>query len=78
MTEKKDQLTTILKTGNQATITFAKSLLEDAGIQFFIKNEGLQNLFGAGQIGTGYNPIVGVPEIQVFQSDVDTAKKIPN
>ena len=52
MTNKKDQLTTILKTGNQATITFAKSLLEDAGIKFFIKNEGLQNLFGAGKNGT--------------------------
>lgn len=78
MTDKRDQLITILKTGNLATITFAKSLLDDAGIKFFIKNEGLQNLFGAGQIGTGYNPIIGVPEIQVFQSDVDDAKELLN
>ena len=76
MTDKKDHLITILKTGDQATIAFAKSLLEGTGIKFFIKNEGLQNLFGAGEIGTGYNPIVGVPEIQVFQSDADNAKKL--
>ena len=61
MRNKKNQLTTVLKTVNQASITFAKSLLEDAGIKYFIKNEGSQNLFGAGQIGTGYNPIAGVP-----------------
>jgi hypothetical protein len=76
MADKRDQLTTILKTGNQATIAFATSLLEGAGIKFFIKNEGLQNLFGAGQIGTSYNPIVGVPEIQVFQGDVDKANEL--
>ena len=76
MNDKKDQLTTIIKTADQALITIAKSILEDADIKYFIKNEGLQNLFGAGQIGTGYNTIVGVPEIQVSLSDADDAKKL--
>ena len=59
MTEKKDQLTTILKTGNQATITFAKSLLEDAGIKGIIWDFRTIGEVDLGQVEDTYSEEIG-------------------
>lgn len=37
------------------------SLLQSAGIEYYSKNAGVQNLFGAGQIGGGFN-LEPIPE----------------
>jgi len=70
------RLVTVLTTGNQAIIAVAKSLLDDANIKYFAKGEGLQNLFGFGTLGTGFNPIVGPIEMQVEEHQAEEAKII--
>lgn len=52
------------------------ALLEGEGIQCYSKNAGVQNLFGAGQIGTGFNIAAGAIQIQVSKEDVERAKEI--
>ena len=70
------RLVTVLITGNQAIIAVAKSLLDDADIKYFAKGEGLQNLFGFGTLGTGFNPIIGPIQLQVEEHKADEAKQI--
>jgi hypothetical protein len=55
-------------------LAVAKSLLEDADIQYFAKNEGVVGLFSMGQVG--YNPMIGAIEIQVHPEDVEAASEI--
>jgi len=68
-----DKFITVLRTGNQGQIAIAKSLLDEAGIPYIAKGEGVQDLFGAGRIGGGYNYITGPVEIQVRASDESEA-----
>jgi hypothetical protein len=69
-------LVTIFETGNAALIAMAKSLLDGADIAYFVKNENLQNLFGGGVMGTGFNVVVGPVQIQVRREDQDTARTL--
>lgn len=55
-------------------LAVAKSLLEDADIQYFAKNEGVVGLFSMGQVG--YNPMIGAIEIQVHPEDVEATSEI--
>lgn len=71
-----DSLVTILTTGDPATLTYARSLLAEAGIGFHEKGEMLQDLFGAGRIGTGYNLVSGPMEIQVELQNEKKARRI--
>jgi hypothetical protein len=61
---------------NPALLAVAKSLLESAGMRFFIKNDATQNLFGWGQLGTGYNVITGPPVLMVEAARVDEAREL--
>jgi hypothetical protein len=70
------KLVTVFKTGDPAFISFAKSLLEAEGIIYYFKGEGLQNLEGAGSMGTGYNQLFGPVEIQVDAKDAQKAKEM--
>ena len=67
---------TVYETGNPAIISFAKSILESENIPFHMKGEGVQDLFGGGRIGTGFNPIVGPVQIQVDEQKATLAKKL--
>ena len=59
-----------------AALAVARSLLEEAGVDFFIKNEETQGLFGSGQLGTGYNVITGPPALMVDSSRVDEVREL--
>ena len=49
----------ILRTiSDSAFLLVAKSILLDAGIPFWIKNEGLQDLIGFGRVGMGFNIMI--------------------
>ena len=76
--EKSDRIkfVTVYKTGDPAFISFAKSLLESEGIIYYFKGEGIQDLEGAGRIGTGFNQLFGPVELQVDEKDVQKAKEI--
>lgn len=56
---------TVFATGNPLEASIVQSLLEQAGIPCMVLNGGLQNLFGIGQFGVGFNPIIGEIKVQV-------------
>ncbi|MFC1528926.1 putative signal transducing protein [Candidatus Latescibacterota bacterium] len=67
---------TVFSAGNPADIVIAKSILENANIQYFAKNEGVQDLIGWGRIGMKYNLAVGPIEIQVGEDDAGEAQAL--
>ena len=58
-------LVTVLETGSQSLVAVAGSILDGAGIPYIARNDRLQNLFGWGSIGTGFNLVTGVIRMQV-------------
>jgi hypothetical protein len=70
------EMVTVLETGDQSLVAVAKSLLEGAGIPCIARGERLQNLFGWGTIGTGFNAAMGPIRLQVLKEDADTARKL--
>ncbi len=64
---------TVLVSADPAKLAVAKSLLEEAGIEFFAKGEGVQDLFAWGRFGTGFNPVVGPVQVQVAGEDAEQA-----
>ena len=67
---------TVYETGNPAIISIAKSILDSADIPYYMKGEGVQDLFGGGRIGTGFNPLVGPVQIQVDEKQVSVAREL--
>jgi Putative prokaryotic signal transducing protein len=73
---KEEKLITVLTTGNHGLIALAKSMLDDAGIGYYAKNEQTEDLIGLGVFGTGYNIAIGPVELQVLEEDSEEAKKL--
>lgn len=71
-----ETLVSVLETGDLSLLTRARSLLEGEGIPYGMDGEGLQNLFGAGMIGLGYNQIVGPPHLRVREEDEARAREL--
>ena len=69
-------LITIFESGNQGIIAIVKSILDDAEIPYIVNGENIQNLFGLGVIGTGFNIITGPIQIQVNREDEITAREL--
>ncbi len=69
-------LVTVFETGDPGIIMVVKSILEEAGIRYYAKGENLQNLFGAGTFGTGFNPLTGPVQIQVSRDDSEEALQL--
>jgi hypothetical protein len=61
---------------NSGAVALARSILEAAGVAFFIKNDATQHLFALGQMGLGYNCIVGPPIIQVGETEVEKVRRL--
>jgi hypothetical protein len=70
------EMVTVLETGDQSLAAVAKSVLEGAGIPCIARNERLQNLFGWGTIGTGFNAAMGPIRLQVLKEDAETARRL--
>jgi hypothetical protein len=66
----------VLDLPDPAAVAVARSLLEEAGVDFFIQNEDTQALFGWGQLGTGYNVIIGPPALMVDSSRLDEVREL--
>ena len=75
------ELVTVLS-GEPMEIKVAMSVLEGAGIRCYAKGEGLQDLFGFGRIGTGFNLLVGPVQLQVAKEEAEQAvillKELPD
>jgi hypothetical protein len=74
-TDQSSEPVTVLETSDPALLAVAKSLLEEAGIPFYAKGEGLQDLFALGRL-TGVNPVSGPVEIQVSAEDAAEARAL--
>lgn len=67
---------TVYITGDPAKIALIKSLLKDSEIPFSIKGEGVQDLFGMGRLGAGYNMITGPIQVQVLREQETEARNL--
>jgi Putative prokaryotic signal transducing protein len=65
----------VFATGDAGRIALAQSLLEGEGIDYFVRNDNLQDLFGLGRI-TAFNPVVGASQIWVREDDADRAREL--
>jgi hypothetical protein len=76
MKHKEQKLVTIFSSGKHALIALAKSILDDANIEYYAKNERTEDLIGLGVFGTGFNSAIGPIELQVLEEDAEEAKKL--
>ncbi len=65
----------VISTGDAALIPLIKSLLENAGIEFTAKGEGLQHLFAWGHLGSSHS-LVGPAEFWVRAEDEEEAREL--
>ncbi|NKB68393.1 MAG: hypothetical protein GKR89_15125 [Candidatus Latescibacteria bacterium] len=66
----------VLRSGNAVELAIAKSLLEQAEIPYYAQGEALQNLFGLGCMGSGFNPLVGPVTLQVDTVHLQQARDL--
>ncbi len=71
-----DDLFSVFESGDPGVFALAKVALDQAGIRYVTEGEGVQDLFGLGRIGTGYNNITGPPRICVPAAHVERARKL--
>lgn len=69
-------LVTVVETGNPFDIAVAESLLAEAEVPYWKQGDGLQDLFGWGRIGAGYNLVTGPVRIQVERQDLERARQL--
>ncbi|HEU4764977.1 MAG TPA: DUF2007 domain-containing protein [Candidatus Eisenbacteria bacterium] len=66
----------VYATGDPAVIPLVKSLLDDDEIQYLAKGETIQDLFGWGRLGSGFNYVVGPVEFFVASEDAGRAREL--
>lgn len=71
-----EELVPVFETGNEAIIAVVKSILDEAQIRYLVEGEGVQDLFGVGVIGTGFNPITGPVIFKVMPEDETYATEL--
>jgi len=64
------ELTTVLTTDSSNIAETARHILEDAGVVFYIKGGGFD------QVAVGYNHMVGPIRVQVYEEDGERAMKL--
>jgi hypothetical protein len=70
------ELVRVFATGDAALIAVAKSLLDSEGIEYMVRGEGVQDLFGFGRFGTGFSHVVGPAEFWVRAEDSIRARAL--
>lgn len=69
------ELVPVLATGDPGVIAFVKSLLEGEEIDYFVRGDGLQDMFGPARM-TGFNVAMGPAEFLVRSTDADRARNL--
>jgi hypothetical protein len=64
-----------LVTGDAGLIAVARSLLDAEGIEYLLRGDGLQDLFGFGRL-TSFNYLVGPAEFWVRAEDAQRAREL--
>jgi hypothetical protein len=70
------ELVTVLESGSQSLTEVVKSILDSAGIPYVARNERLQDLFGWGRFGTGFNVAIGPVRFQVPREREEEARAL--
>ena len=71
-----ERLVPIFETGHDGVIAIVKSLLDEAKIEYLIEGEGVQDLFGVGVLGTGFNPVTGPVVFKVMPENESLAREL--
>lgn len=66
----------VLSTGDPGILALAESVLRGANVPHVVRGDGLQDLFGAGRLGTGFNPLAGPAVLEVSPSDRDRVREL--
>jgi hypothetical protein len=70
------ELVAVFHSGDEGRILVAKSLLEAEGIDYLVRGDGLQDLFGYGRLAIGFSNVVGPAEFVVRKADEDRAREL--
>jgi hypothetical protein len=70
------ELVTVFTAADPAAVLTAESLLAEAGVPFEKTGDGLQDLFGAGRLGTGFNILVGPVRFRVPEERAAEAREL--
>ncbi len=71
-----DNFVPLIALHDGALASVVQSVLASAGIPFVIKGEVIQDLFGVGRLGVGFNPITGPAVLSVESSRLDEAREL--
>ena len=71
-----DEMVPVMHVSEPNLLPIIESLLEAEGIAHYIHGANVQDLFGAGRIGAGFNVIAGQPTLYVDSSRVEEAKQL--
>ena len=66
----------IFQAGEPGLVALVRPVLEGSDIQFVVKGEDLQDLFGLGRLYGGFKSVVGAVEFQVRRSDLEVASAL--
>jgi hypothetical protein len=66
----------VLTIADASLVPIVKSLLSSENIRFFIKGEGVQDLFGSGRLGSGFSIITGPPVVYVEPDRAEEAREL--
>lgn len=70
------ELVSVYRTGDAALTAVAESLLQDEQIDYMLRGEGLQDLFGYGRIAGAFSYAVGPAEFLVRSTDAERAREL--
>jgi len=70
------KVVTVFTTAERSLALLAKGLLESANIPYAARGDGLQDLFGWGRFGTGFNMVVGPVQFDVPEEYADEARTV--
>lgn len=67
---------TVFDDQDATELAIVESLLRAAEIELLMVGAGLQELFGAGRLGVGFNLVVGPVRLQVPTEDAERARQL--
>ena len=71
-----DEMVPLMHVSQPALVPVIEGLLEAEGIRHYIHGANVQDLFGAGRIGSGFNVIAGQPVLFVESERADEVRQL--
>lgn len=71
-----DEMAPLMSIPEATLIPVIESLLGGEGIAHYVHGENVQDLFGVGRVGSGFNVIAGLPVLYVESARLEEAKRL--